>query len=57
MYCPKIYSYLMAAIQDQVSIVSASFKVGVHSQNIKDLISNFESAQQDRVFNKQKNLI
>ena len=52
----KLYSEFMAVIQDEVSIRIMPNKYGFQSRLIKDLITNFESAQQDRIFNNQKNL-
>ena len=53
----KIHSALMAVIQDEVSIRSASGKIGLHSQQIKDLISKFEFNKQHGIFKKRKNMI
>ena len=46
----------MAMIQNEVSIHDMTNKYGSHSQQIKDLITQVESAQQYRISNKQKNL-
>ena len=47
----------MAVIQDEISIRAMPNKYGSHYRQIKDLIYKFESAQQDRISNKQKNLV
>ena len=46
----------MVVIQDEVSIQVIPNKYGSQSRHIKDLITQFESAQQDTISNKQKNL-
>ena len=46
----------MDVIQDEVSIRAVPNKFGFQSQKIKDLISRFESAQQDMISNKHKNM-
>ena len=53
----KLHLLFMGIIQDEVSIRSASRILVVHSQHIKDLISNFEYAQQDIISKNQKNII
>ena len=47
----------MYVIQDEVFIISAFYKFGVHTINIKDLISKSESTKQDRVSKNQNNLM
>ena len=57
MFHQELYSEFMAVIQYEVSIHAVPKKYGSQSRHIKDLISNFESAQQDRISNKQKKLV
>ena len=47
----------MATIQDEVSIIYESRKFGIQYQHIKDLISKFESSQQDRISKKHNSMI
>ena len=42
----------MADVKDEVSIRAAPKKYGPQSRQIKDIITQFESAQQDRIANK-----
>ena len=53
----KLYLSFMAVIQFEVSIHAVYNKCGSQSRQIKDLITKFEYAQQDRISNKQKKLI
>ena len=46
----------MAVIQYEVSIRIMPNKYGYQSRLIKDIITHFESAQQDGIYNNQKNL-
>ena len=52
----QIYSVFMFVIQDEVSIHIVPKKYGSQSRLIKDLITHFESAQQDKISNNQKKL-
>ena len=47
----------MSVIQNEVSIRALPNTYGSQSQQIKDLIAQFESTQQDRISNEQKNLV
>ena len=47
----------MAVIQYEVSIRNVPNKYGSQSRLIKDLITHFESAQQDRISNNQKKMV
>ena len=47
----------MSVIQNEVSIRSVPNKYDSQSRQIKDLVTQFESAQQDRISDKQKNLV
>ena len=53
----KIYSELMSIIQDEFFIRPPFYNFFIHIKNIKDLISKFESNQQDRVYKNQNNLM
>ena len=56
MYHHKIYSAFITVVQYEVWIQSTSKKKGAHYWQIKGIVYNFEYAQQDRVYNKQKKL-
>ena len=43
----NIYSEFMSVIQDEVFIRSKFYKFFFHTKKIKDLLSKFESTQQD----------
>ena len=47
----------MAVIQNEVSIRALPNTYGSQSQQIKDLIAQFESTQQDRISNKQNKMV
>ena len=47
----------MTVVQDEVSIHTMPKKYGSQSRLIKDLVTQFESSQQDRIYNNQKNLV
>ena len=47
----------MSAVQYEVSIRAVPKKYGSQSRLIKDLITQFESAQQDKISNNQKKLV
>ena len=53
----KIYSAFVSFIHDEVFIRSTFYKCGVHTINTKELISKFESTQQDILYKNQNNLI
>ena len=53
----KLYSAFMAVIQDEVPIRAVPNKYVSEYRQIKDLIAQFESTQQDVIFNKQKKLV
>ena len=53
----NLYSAFMDVIQNEVSICAVSNKYGFQSRQIKGLIALFESAQKDRISNKQKKLV
>ena len=53
----QLYSELMAAIQDEVSIYTVSKRYVSQYRLIKDLITHLESAQKVRTSNNQNNLV
>ena len=57
MYHHKLYSEFMSFIQGEVFVRSAFYKIFIYTKNINDLISNFESTQNDRVSNNHNNLM
>ena len=56
MYYQNLYSAFMAVVQYEVSISVVPKKYGSQSRQIKDPTTQFETAQQDRISNKQKNM-
>ena len=56
MFHMKVYSAFMDFIQDDVSIHTVTNKYGSQSRLIKNPITHFEPAQQDRISNEQKKL-
>ena len=53
----KLYSSFMDAVQDELSIRAVPKKYGSQSRLVKDFVRHFESTQQDRISNKQKNQV
>ena len=53
----KLYSAFISFIKYEVYIRSKFCKIHVQARNTKDLISEFESAQPERLSNKQNNFI
>ena len=53
----QLYSAFMNIIQDEVYIHTMTNRYGYQYQLINDLINHFESAQQYRISNNQKNLV
>ena len=47
----------MDFLQDKVSIRAVPKKYGYQYQLIKDIITHFESAEKDRIYNNQKKLV
>ena len=52
-----LHSEFMVVILDEFSVQYTSENFIIHSQQIKELVSKFESDQQDIISKKQKKLI